>query len=240
MRSTDVVARYEVVSAYWLFSHTKTTGSRHTAARFSDSWNTPWLEAPSPKNATTTVSSPRSFAASAAPQGQRHRRPDDAVGAEDVQVEVRDVHRAAEAPAVACLAAHQLGHHPVHARPLRDAVTVAAVMARDEVPLGQVRAHSGGDRFLSDVAVGGALDLAALEQLRDLLVEAAHARHRSIEAFHLLGGEAGVREGDRGVGRRRGFGGTAGFACHGRGFPGGSCRRRGRSGGDGRRRCDER
>ena len=67
MRSTDVVARYEVVSAYWLFSHTKTTGSRHTAARFSDSWKTPWFEAPSPKNATTTVSSPRSFAASAAP-----------------------------------------------------------------------------------------------------------------------------------------------------------------------------
>ena len=37
-----------------LFSITYTTGSFHSDARFSDSWNAPCLEAPSPKNDRTT------------------------------------------------------------------------------------------------------------------------------------------------------------------------------------------
>ena len=62
-----MVLRYEVESAYWLFSQTKITGSFHTAARLSDSWKTPWLEAPSPKKATATLSVPCSLAARPAP-----------------------------------------------------------------------------------------------------------------------------------------------------------------------------
>ena len=51
---------------------------------------------------------------------QRHGGADDAVGAEYVQVHVGDMHRAAEAAAIARLAAHQLGHHAVDAgRPWR-------------------------------------------------------------------------------------------------------------------------
>jgi hypothetical protein len=41
----------------------KTTGSFHTAAMFSDSWNAPCLDAPSPKNVSTTSPRPRSWAA---------------------------------------------------------------------------------------------------------------------------------------------------------------------------------
>ena len=37
---------------YRLFSQTNTIGSRQTAAKFSDSWNAPWLDAPSPKKAS--------------------------------------------------------------------------------------------------------------------------------------------------------------------------------------------
>src|SRR5512132_4022154 len=65
--SPAMVRLEEVDSAYWLFSHMKMMGSFQTAARLSDSWTTPWLEAPSPKNATTTRSVFRMRLASAAP-----------------------------------------------------------------------------------------------------------------------------------------------------------------------------
>src|SRR2546421_267925 len=42
--------------AYWLFSHTNTTGSFQMAAMLSPSWNAPLLLAPSPKKATLTRS----------------------------------------------------------------------------------------------------------------------------------------------------------------------------------------
>src|SRR3989337_1731631 len=47
-----VVRAVAVESAYWLFSHRKTSGSFHTAARFMASWITPWLDAPSPNTET--------------------------------------------------------------------------------------------------------------------------------------------------------------------------------------------
>ena len=50
-----------------MFSQKKTTGSCHTAARFSASWKAPCAGAPSPKNATATLPSARSCAAVAAP-----------------------------------------------------------------------------------------------------------------------------------------------------------------------------
>ena len=53
--------------AYWLFWTKNTTGRWNTAAKFSASWKSPSLVAPSPHMARTTVSSPRSFAAWATP-----------------------------------------------------------------------------------------------------------------------------------------------------------------------------
>src|SRR5579875_1890633 len=43
-----------VISAYKLFSQNRTHGSFHSAAIFNDSWNVPWLVAPSPKNVRAT------------------------------------------------------------------------------------------------------------------------------------------------------------------------------------------
>jgi hypothetical protein len=56
-----------VYSPYWLFWQTNTTGSSHTAARLSASWNAPMLLAPSPKLHTVTRPSPRSWEATASP-----------------------------------------------------------------------------------------------------------------------------------------------------------------------------
>src|SRR3972149_883802 len=47
--STAVERSMRVPMAYWLFSHTNSTGSFHTEAMFMVSWNVPWLLAPSPR-----------------------------------------------------------------------------------------------------------------------------------------------------------------------------------------------
>ncbi len=67
-QATEVACDLGTEIAHWLSSHTKITGSFHSAARFKDSWNEPWLAAPSPKKATATQSWPSFLAASAAPQ----------------------------------------------------------------------------------------------------------------------------------------------------------------------------
>ncbi len=112
-------------------------------------------------------------------QGQRGA--DDAVGAQDAQGQVGDVHGAAQAPAIAGLAAHQLGHHALQVRALGDAVAVAAVVAADVVVRAQVGAGPRGDGLLADVAVRGALHVARLEQLGRVLLEAADAVHGAVQ-----------------------------------------------------------
>src|SRR5207245_4913589 len=120
-------------------------------------------------------------------RGQRGARADgqagghDPVTAEDVEIERRDVYRAAQATAVAGLASHQLRHHPVDARALGDAVAMAAMVADDGVLLAQRRARPGSDRLLTDIGMRGAFDEAGLEQLRRLLVEAADPHHGPVE-----------------------------------------------------------
>ena len=116
---------------------------------------------------------------------ERHGGADDAVRAQDVELQVGHVHRAAEAPAIAGLAPHELGHHAVGAGALGDAVAMAAVVARDVVVVAQMRAGADRDRLLADVAVRGALDRARLELLDHALLEGADAHHVGIEALQL-------------------------------------------------------
>src|SRR6266566_2625048 len=56
-----------VDSAQWLSSQTNKAGTPQSWARLSDSWKVPMFVAPSPKNATPTLGSPRNLKASAAP-----------------------------------------------------------------------------------------------------------------------------------------------------------------------------
>ena len=118
--------------------------------------------------------------------GERHGRAHDAVRAHDVELHVGDVHGAAEALAIAGLAAHQLRHHAVDARTLGDAVAVAAVVGGDDVVVAQRRADAGGDRLLALVAVGRALDDAFLEEVGGLVLEGADAAHGDVEIAERL------------------------------------------------------
>ena len=117
---------------------------------------------------------------------------DDAVRAEDVEVEVGDVHRAAEAFAIAGDAPHQLGHHLGERGALGDAVAVAAMMAHDEIVLAERGAGARGHRLLPDVAVGRPLHQAFLEQVDHALVEAADAQHGPVQGFQFLGLHLGL------------------------------------------------
>ncbi len=102
-------------------------------------------------------------------------RADDAVRTEHVEFEIGDMHRAAQAFAVAGHAPHQLRHHARQRGALGDAVAVAAVMADDEIVFGQVGACAGSDSFLADVTVRRTLHQSFFEQINDALVEAADA-----------------------------------------------------------------
>ncbi len=86
----------------------------------------------------------------------RKRRAHDPVATEDVEREVGDVHRAAEAAAVAGSPAEQLRHHRVQVAALGDHVAVASVMADDVVVRPQHRADAHRHRLLADAAVRGA------------------------------------------------------------------------------------
>src|SRR3989338_6692674 len=106
-----VVGAVAVVSAYWLFSHRKTSGSFHTAARFMASWITPWLDAPSPKKEIATRSLRRIFPPAPAPPRAPRAR-----GAGGGGGGGRGGGRRPPGPAaVAVLAPHQLGDHAVQA-----------------------------------------------------------------------------------------------------------------------------
>ena len=94
-----------------------------------------------------------------------------------VPVLLVDVHRAAEAAAVAGLASHELGHHAVGAGTLGDAVAVAAVGGGDHIPLPQGGYGPDGDGLLSDVEVRRPVDLALGVEVVDLLVEGAAEEH---------------------------------------------------------------
>jgi len=110
----------------------------------------------------------------------------DPVAAKDVEVEGGDVHRAAEAAAVAVDPSEQLGHHAVHPCALRDAVTVAAMRADDVVVRPQIGARRRRHRLFPDVGMRGALDQTLHEQLRRLLVEPADLDHRGVETLEPL------------------------------------------------------
>ncbi len=66
--ATEVEAERGTEMPQSLSSTTNTTGRCHSAARFSDSWNAPWLAAPSPVTATATRSVPWRWKANAWPR----------------------------------------------------------------------------------------------------------------------------------------------------------------------------
>src|SRR5699024_7457008 len=119
-------------------------------------------------------------------RGDAVSRADDAVGAEDALVPVRDVHGAALALAVACLPAEELSHHEVEVATLGNDVAVAPVRAGDEVVVAQAFADGGRYRLLAQVQVDEAGYLALCKQPRSRALEVPYAAHLHIHILHLL------------------------------------------------------
>ena len=153
-------------SAYPLFSQKKITGSCHTAARFTASWNAPWATAPSPKNATR-----HAVVGSELGRGRGSHRDgktggNDPVRAEDPDVRVGDVHRAAATAVGALVLGHQLGEHAERVEALGQAVAVPAVRRRDDVVGTERPARADRGGLLPDREVHEAGDLAVAVEHR--------------------------------------------------------------------------
>src|SRR6266511_1544424 len=134
------------------------------------------------------------------PRGDAGASRDDRVRAEVAGVRVGDVHGAALAPAVPGLLAQQLREHPVHLRPLGQAVAVPAMRAGDVVVAAEDRAHADRHRLLAHVEMGQARHLGPEVQLVDVQLEVADAEHGRVHLERVLGGELGASR--RASGRR--------------------------------------
>jgi len=77
------------------------------------------------------------------------------------------------------LPAVELGHHAIEVGALGDAVPVAAMRRDDPVVAIERRANADRDRFLTDVAVYDAVDLAGVVVGRRALLEAANGEHQT-------------------------------------------------------------
>ena len=116
------------------------------------------------------------------PRRDRQAGGDDAVGAEDPELRVGDVHGAAAAAVRALVLAHQLGEHPGRVQALGQAVAVAAVGRGDDVRRAQGPARADGRRLLPDGEVDEAGDFAVAIERGHPLLEAADQQH---PALHL-------------------------------------------------------
>ena len=105
----------------------------------------------------------------------------DAVGTEDADGGIGDVHRAPASAVRARVLGHQLGEHPERVEPLRQAVAVTAMGRRDHVGRGEWPARAHGRCFLPDREVHEARDLRVAVQRGHPLLEPADHEHPSMQ-----------------------------------------------------------
>ena len=122
-----------------------------------------------------------------AAQRDRDVAADDAGRAHEPVLRVDEVHRAAEAPAQAGVAAEQLGQQPIERRALGDRVAVRPVPRVHGVVVAQLAAHGSRDALAADAQMDQALDLAGPHEHADLLLEEADPPHRREQALGLRG-----------------------------------------------------
>jgi hypothetical protein len=111
---------------------------------------------------------------------------DDAVRAEYAELEVRDVHAAALAVAVAGRPAEQLRVHQPEVASFGDDVAVPAMSRGDLVGIGEVDHDAGGDGLFPDIEVQRARDFPRLGEPARFLLEVADANHPSVEVEQLV------------------------------------------------------
>ena len=77
--------------------------------------------------------------------------------------------------------AEQFGDEFADGQSFRERVSVAAVRAEDGIVGAKVRTHAGGDCFLADVGVAGAMNQPARVTSRELLLRRADQLHGAVE-----------------------------------------------------------
>ena len=110
-------------SAKPLFSHTSTSGSRHSVARLTVSWMAGLNGAVAEEHDRDRVVAAQPCR-KRAPEGDRHVAPHHSRRAHEAMLHVDEVHRPTEPPAQAVVASEQLGHRAVERRPQHDRVPV--------------------------------------------------------------------------------------------------------------------
>src|SRR5919197_279516 len=114
-------------------------------------------------------------------RGDRDARADDAIGPQDAQLQVGDMHRPALPLAVARLLAVELRHHAVEAGALGDDIAMAAMRAGDIIVGAEMGAHPRRHRLLADRDMQKTGEPPLLKQLHDPLLERPDADHRLIQ-----------------------------------------------------------
>jgi hypothetical protein len=180
---------------YQLFSQTKITGSRHTAARLSASWKAPMLVAPIAEEARGDLAATADLRRPAQPAGDRQVGADDGVGAVVAVLGAGDVHGPALARADPAGPAEQFGEDGVGRRAAGQRVRVTAVGAERVVTGAQHRRRADGDRLVPETEVGGPVDQPLAVQRVGPLLEGAQVGHPRVEvkAVRLRGGGHGAR-----------------------------------------------
>ena len=130
-RAAPAPARIDVPIAYRLFSQRKSTGSCQSAARLSDSWNSPSATAPSPKKQAVTRCALLQLVGEREPDRDRQAPADDRVAAVEAARDVEEVHRAAATATAAVGLAEHLGHQRPRRHTARQRLPVLAV-GRDD------------------------------------------------------------------------------------------------------------
>ena len=118
--------------------------------------------------------------------GDRQSSADDAVGAEDAERVIDDMHRAALAFAVAGALAENLRHHAIEASALGDQMSVAAMVRGDAIGLAQRGADAGGGSFFADGDVDEAGKLGRHRQVSRLGFEMPDLLHRAVHLEQLV------------------------------------------------------
>ena len=183
---------------YWLFSMTKRTGSFQTAARFTASWKSPSLVAPSPLKVAATRRSPRSWAARARPSATGSVAPEVADHPDDALLEQSEVERAVAPLGEAAVLAEELAEQPAQVDPARGEHAEVAVHGQDPVVRLQGEGHADRDGLLSHAREPLGEPALAQEEQR-LLLDQAREEQRSIQLAHPVGVEADGRRRRRSV-----------------------------------------
>ena len=114
---------------------------------------------------------------------------DDAVGAEDPDAGVGDVHRAATTAVGAPLLAHQLREHAEGSQPLCQAMPVTAMGRRDHVGRPERPAGADGGGFLADRQVDEARHLPLAVEGGHALLEPSDQQHPAVHLEEIGGRE---------------------------------------------------